>query len=129
VDRLRDKLLAILTTYQTDFFVADRSRCFAMFCVMLISWSSRTPRSRTTDKGLMTLAPSFTVCSMLANCMRRERLPNHASSVLSSLSCSRRDAHQLLMSVMQSYRRTGASSTPCSGRWRTLVCHWRRDGA
>jgi len=69
---------------------------------------------------------------MLASWMRRERLPKHTSSVLSLLSCSRREVNQLLMSVVHSCRRSLTSSTPCSGalvrlfvitkRWCSILC-------
>jgi len=82
---------------------------------MLSSWLSRTPRFQTAAAGWMILAPLVTVCSMLTSLFRRERLSNQARSVLFSLTLSRRDAHQLLMSVIQSRSRPRTSSTPSSG--------------
>jgi len=56
----------------------------------------------------------ITVCSMLTGLFRWERLPNQASSVLFSLSWSRREAHQLLMSAVQSRSLPRTLSTPSS---------------
>jgi len=106
-----------------------------MCCVMpsFLIWVERRDLGPLVTVWWLALALTVTSCSMLVSWTRRECLPNHASSYLLSLSCSRRDALQLLMLVMQSYRRLRTSSTLCSGalayaglssakRWCLMLC-------
>ena len=65
-----------------------------MWCFMVNSASTRTPRSSTTVTGLTISSPTVRDRSVYASLRKLDRLPNHTSSVLCGLSCRRRDEHQ-----------------------------------
>ena len=85
-----------------------------MWCFMVNSASTRTPRSRTTVTGLMTSSPTVRDRSVEASLRKLDRLPNHTSSVLCGLSCRRRDEHQSRTSSMHWLRYSCLSS---ANRW------------
>src|SRR5208282_4152861 len=73
--------------------------------------SNQTPRLRTTDGGLIVTFPIVIMQSDWASLVNLAHEPNHTSSVLSPLSCSRRGAHQLTTSLTQLWSTTRAAST------------------
>ena len=64
-----------------------------MCCFMDSSESSWTPRSRTTEVGMMISELIWIWCSWLCSLFRLALDPNQMTSVLSAFSCSRRDSH------------------------------------
>ena len=74
---------------------------FEMWVFIVNSLSRWTPRSRTDFEGRITVVPVSSVRSESVSFASIWREPNHISSVLAALSCSLRDAHHEVMSLIQ----------------------------
>jgi len=81
------------TNYDGADVVIATADNFVDVCFSYSTLSSKTPTSRTVVDGFMMLPPTNRLQSALASFTSLERMPNHASCVLASLSFSRRDVH------------------------------------